>query len=205
MANCVVGSASRAVAAADQCSGKYGGTFSGTADLSTGPAPVNANATFNGTIVVAPVPAVGPQLPAIPGFPIQPVTYYKVESGSLHFRISGTLPDGCHLQAEGDVDLAVDLSTASQSPLQLTQATPTTYNLRFQPPLTSTVPGTISACPDPSSDKATVWPVAAGVGELIHAPDNQPLGGSGEVAGTFAGRGDPSVPLQTWTWNLTPQ
>ncbi len=199
---CVVGSASRAVAAADQCSGKYGGTFSGTADLSTGPAPLALNATFSGSIVVAPVPSL---IPAIPGFPVQPVTYYKVESGSLQFKISGTEPNGCQLLAEGPVDLTADPSTATQNPLQLTQGTPTTYNLRFQPPLISTVPGALTDCPDPASNKAITWPVAAGVGELIHAPDNQPLGANGEVAGTFAGRGDPSVPLQTWTWNLTPQ
>ena len=107
--------------------------------------------------------------------------------------------------AEGPVDLAADPSTASQNPLQLTAATPLTYNLRLQPPLISTVPGTLSECTDPGANKTIVWPVSTGVGELIHAPDNQAVGPDGGIAGTFAGRGDPSVPLQTWVWDLRPQ
>ena len=201
---CVAGASSLAFAAqtGGACSGKYGGTFSGTADLSTGPAPLALNATFTGNVVVAPSasPTTG-----IPGLPAPTSTYYKVESGSLHFKIEGTTVDGCHMLAEGPVDLTADPSTASQTPLQLNTATPLTYNLRFQPPLISTVPGAFTDCPDPLHNKTITWPVATGVGELIHAPDNQPVGPDGGIAGTFAGRGDPSVPLQTWTWDLKPQ
>lgn len=200
---CIVGKASQVFAAqsADACTGKYGGTFTGTADLSTGPAPLTLNATFSGNVVVAPVPSL---IPAIPGLPPQP-TYYKVESGSLHFKIEGSTADGCHMLAEGPIDLMVDPSTASQNPLQILQGTPTVYTLRFQPPLISTVPGALTECPNPTSNKTLDWPVSAGVGELIHSPENQQLGPNGEIAGTFAGRGDPSVPLQTWQWSLTPQ
>ena len=202
---CIVGGASRvrSAQATAQCTGKYAGTFSGTADLLTGPAPVAANVTFNGSLVVAPVPSLIPDLPSIPGLPPQP-TAYKVESGTLHLKITGTTLDGCHLAAEGDTDLAADPSTAAQSPLQITQGPPQTYTLRLQPPLVAVIPGTLSECPDPGSNKAITWPLATGVGALIYTPDGQTPGPGGQVAGAYTGRADPAAPAQTWQWTFSP-
>lgn len=202
---CVVAGASRVrlAQATPQCTGKYAGTFSGTADLLTGPAPVAANVTFNGSLVVAPVPSVIPDIPVIPGFPLQ-ATAYKVESGTLHLKIAGTTLDGCHLAAEGDADLASDPNTAAQSPLQITAGPPATYTLRFQPPLVATIPGTLSECPNPGANKTITWPISTGVGALIYTPDGQPLGPGGQVAGSFAGRADPAAPQQTWQWAFSP-
>jgi hypothetical protein len=189
----------RAAQTPDQCTGKYTGTFTGTADLKTGPAPVDAVATFSGSMTVAPLPNFLP-----PEFGPPPSTQWSFESGTAHFKIVGTT-NGCTLLAEGPVDLGADPGSTSMSPLSATNSAPRTYTLRLPPPLTVTVPGTLSQCPDPASDKAIDWPVATGVAAFIFSPMDAPVGPSGELSGSNSGKPDPSTPEQTWTWDFRPE
>lgn len=183
---------------------RYSGTFSGDADLSTGPAPVPLTATFSGSVVFAPAASAVPSLPGVNPVGSSPTISYHVESGSMHVRYSGTVVGGCHLLAEGQVDLLADPGAAAASPLHLGIGAPMTYSLRLGPPLTAMIPGAFTGCPNPADNKAITWPVATGIAAIIEAPPNPPLGPHDEIAGTNAGRIDASVPSQTWVWNLVP-
>ncbi len=63
--------------------------------------------TFSGAIVLVPKQS---RCRFIPG--VVPPTHYGLESGSLHFKAVGDFADGCHLLAEGDVDLLTDVNLA---------------------------------------------------------------------------------------------
>jgi hypothetical protein len=182
------------------CTGRFAGTFSASADLSTMPGGIPVQVTMSGSVVLKPIPS---PLPPFPG--ITPPTYYGVESGSFHYHASGTLVGGCQLIADGGVDLLFDVTNQSASVLTLTAGSPPTFALGLTPPVTATVPGTIAQCPNPADDHAVNWGVFVGGPALIWAPTDRPLPDNGEVAGTNAGRASDAQPLQTWVWDLLPQ
>lgn len=178
---------------------RYSGTYSGTSDLSTGTGPVPLNATFDGTIALVPLP---PDVSSL----LDPrgLILYRVESGSLHLSISGTLIDGCELLAEGTVDLLADPGAGLTRSMTIAPTAPATYSLILGPPLIASVPGAITGCPNPADDHSIDWYVATGVPAIIYASPDLPVGAGGAIRGTYSGREDPSSPLQTWTWNLMP-
>jgi hypothetical protein len=183
------------------CTGKLGGTFSGTADLSTGAGGgIPVNVTFSGSVVLAPIASTFPSFPGV-----DPPTYYGVESGSMHYKASGTLVGGCHLFAEGPVDLLADPGSAQANVLTLTAGAPPTYTMTLAGPLTPTVPGAFSECPDPNQNHATSWSAGTGLPALIYAPTALPLADDGTAAGTNSGRVTGGQPQQTWVWDLHPQ
>ncbi len=195
------GASARAAIRALVCSGRLGGTYSGTADLaSTAPGGIPVTDTFSGAIVLVPKQV---NLPVLPG--VVPPTYYGLESGSLHFKAVGDFPDGCHLLAEGDVDLLTDVNLAQGVILTLTPGDPVTYSMVLAGPLTATVPGAFTGCTNPDNDKALSWSVSTGLPALIVTPAAVPLGPGGSVAGTNQGTAGPGEPQQTWLWNLQPQ
>jgi hypothetical protein len=102
------------------------------------------------------------------------------------------------------VDLLADPGASLMNMMTLApRSGPATYTLIVLTPLTATVPGTISGCPNPADDHAIDWPIATGAAAVVFAPSNQRLGPGGAIAGTYAGRTDPSSSLQTWAWSLT--
>jgi hypothetical protein len=174
---------------------RYGGSYSGTSDLSTGTGPVPLVAAFDGTVVLAP-------LPATPGFPgAGSRIFYRIESGSVHVHVSGTI-EGCTWTADGTVDLLADPGSGMLSPMNLTPTTPVHYSLSLPPPFTASIPGAITGCPDPADDHAISWPVATGLPAVIYGPPDVPADAHGAIAGSYAGRVEPASPIQTWTWNL---
>ncbi|MDX6730446.1 MAG: hypothetical protein QOC54_394 [Baekduia sp.] len=182
------------------CTGRFAGTYSATADLSTMPGGIPVQVTLSGNVVLKPNPS---PLPPFPG--ITPPTYYGVESGSFHYHASGTLVGGCQLLADGAVDLLFDVTNQTANVLTLTAGSPATYTLGLTEPVTATVPGTIAQCPNPDDDHAVNWGVYVGGPALIWAPTDRPLPDDGAVSGTNAGRESDAQPLQTWVWDLHPQ
>ena len=181
--------------AANACTGKYSGTFSGSSDIITGTGGIPAVATWSGQVRMTPVPS------NLPSFFGPSPTYYTVESGSMHFKILGTAND-CKLHAEGDVDLGSQPGLGSMT---ISAEEPHVYTLVVAPPTIATVPGAIDECKEPTSNHAIVWPVATGVAALAFSQAGAPLGAQGQVAGSGSGRPEPSNPVHTWTWELLPE
>ena len=191
---------STATARALACTGRLGGTFTATADLTGALGGTPVTETFNGVLVLAPVET---GLPSVPGYSLP--TFYRVESGSVHVKARGVLSGGCQLLAEGEVDLLSDVSIAQGLAMTLTPGAPATYALTLAAPLQATIPGELTGCPSAAGNGPTRWSIATGVPSLIQSSPSTPLGPGGAVGGSASGTPGPGGPQQTWSWDLQPQ
>lgn len=209
---CIVGRrlAPGAHMAADQCTGAYAGTFSGTSR--GGPElpgyPGTFESAWSGDITLVPDAFGIPPGALPPGSPV----HYRITGGSFTYDVTGHLLDGCLLRATGPVSLpTTDLAPASV--MMVTPGKPLTYVISVPAPmLDASVPGSIT-CPDPADNRQVDWPVVTTNPALLWSDASiatkgalaqRPAQADGTLAGTAAGATGPGMPDQTWTWSLAP-